>query len=121
MSDRARRGLLVSSLCGLPLALLWVPGVPFIYVLGAQLVMFIVVGKLAFWLWPDGIGLSGPARRLAWGLSWGCLYMAVTLVLGLWKVGEYIAMPIPAIALLLVAPRTRRWLSDRLQRWQAVR
>ena len=121
MSDGGKRWLLVSSLCGLALALLWVPGAPIIYVLGAQLVMFIAVGKLAFWLWPDGIGLSGPARRLAWALSWAGLYVAITLLLGLWKVGEYIAMPIPAIALTLALPRTRRWLTDRLQRWQALR
>jgi len=121
LSDGEKRGLLAFVLCGLPLTLLWVPGAPLVYVLGAQFVMFIAVGKLAFRIWPDGTGLSGPVRRLAWALSWACLYMAVILLLSLWKFGEYIAMPLPAIALLLTVPRTRRWLSDRLQHWKAPR
>lgn len=121
LSDGAKRGLLAFILCGLPLTLLWVPGAPLVYVLGAQIVMFIVIGKLSFQLWPDGIGLSGPVRRLVWAMSWGCLYIAVFLLLGLWKVGEYIAMPIPAIALLLAVPKTRRWLSDRMHRWKPPR
>ncbi len=28
-------------------------------------------------------------------LAWACLYVAITLLLGLWKVGEYIAMARP--------------------------
>ena len=96
------------------------PGVSLAYVVGAQIAMFIVAGKLAFRIWPDGTGLSGPVRRLASAMAWACLYIAVILSLGLWKVGEYIAMPIPAIALLLAAPRTRRWLPARLQRWNPL-
>lgn len=110
-----------SVLCGLSHALLWVPDVSLAHVLGAQFVMFIVVGKFAFRFWPDGFGLSGSVRRLAWAKSWACLYIAVFLLLGLWKVGEYIAMPIPAIALLLAVPRTRRWLLTTLQGWKALR
>lgn len=121
MSDEAKRGLFAFVLCGLPLTLLWVPGAPLGYVLGALFVMFIVVGMLAFRLWPDGTGLSGPVRRLAWAMSWGCLYAAVFLLLPRWKVGEYIARPLPVIALLLAFPRSRRWLSDKLQQLKALR
>ena len=119
MRIEAKRGLLVFVVCGLPLALFWVPGVPLVYVLSAQFVMFIVVGKLAFQLWPDGIELSVAMHRLAWAMAWGFPLAAVFIVLPRWKAGEYIVMPIPTIALLLAFPRTRRWLSDKLQRLKA--
>lgn len=120
LSNGAKRGLLAFVLCGLFVALLWL-SVSLAYVLGAQILMLIVVGKISFELWPDQAGLLGPMRRLSSAMLWACLYIAVIVLLGLWKVREYIAMPVPAIALLLAVPRTRTWLSDRLQRWNALR
>ena len=83
--------------------------------LAAQTVVFFAAAKVAYRLWPDGTTLSESARRLMPVFAGAALFVAVLTLLGQWSVGEYIAMPIPAIALILMIPRARQRLSKKLR------
>lgn len=107
LSNWAKRVIFVSVFCPLIWILLWVAGVAFVYALSAQIVTFIVIGKLSFRFWPNGNGLSGSVHKLAPIIGWACLFSIVFSLPELWKFTEYIVMPIPAIALLVVLLRRR--------------
>ena len=110
-----RRGVLTFVLCGLPLILLWFPGVGIGYVLAAQVATFFAAARVAYRLWPDGVQLSESARRLVPVFTGVALFVAVQILLGQWSFGEYIAMPMPAVALILMIPRARQCLTKALR------
>ena len=79
--------------------------------LAAQVVIFFVAAKVAYRLWPDGTTLSESAQKLVPVFVGAALFATIMILLGQWSIGEYIAMPLPTIALILMIPRTRHWLS----------
>ena len=80
-----------------------------VYELAYLVVSFVVVSTLVRWFWPESKDIKlSELRPYLVPVAWGCGIGALFVVASLWKPFEYIMMPVPAIALVVVLLRWRR-------------
>ena len=115
MSSNLKKLVILGSVfCLLTGIFVWSGRVGRVYELAYYVVSFVVVGKLIRWFWPDSKGIKlSELRPYLVPVGWGCGIAVLFIMAGLWKPFEYVMMPVPAIALVVVLLRRRRKRGER--------